>query len=379
MDIIFLSLFAGINIAFAIFSFYVSRKNDARRLYSLFSVFSFFSGIYFLLLAIEGILSVDIRWAIILCAAIYYGVFPWFILEFTKRKKQNYLWILSSVFALAFFVFVVYPQTGKFAIWQVLAHIGLIGLMVVTISSCIKFKRAGKRGANEFMIMCFLFVFLGLEEIITNYTGQKFLAKMVDGIIPLDIYPLLFTVVIGIRLSNDFNYKSRMETEQMKNNLNKKVIQLKEIEKQRLKAELNYKKQDLTNFGIEISRNKTFINSLYNNLIGIKENSKNDPDQFNDILKQIRSQLIIDKDFKYFHENVDKVNHKFISKLQKVYPSLTNNELHLASLLRLNLNTKEIATVKNISPDSVKVLRYRLRKKFNLSTPINLSQFLKDY
>lgn len=379
MDIIFLSLFAGFNIAFAIFSFYVSRKNSAKELYFLFGLFSFFSGIYFLLIAIERILNVEISWAIILCAAIYYGVFPWFIFEFTKRKKQNYLWILSSIFALAFFVFVIYPQPGKFAIWQVLAHLGLIGLMVVTISSCIKFKGDGQRGANEFLIMCVLFVFLGMEEIITNYTGQKFLTKIVDSIMPLDIYPLLFTAAIGIRLSSDFNYKNKMEMERMKNVLNEKEMQLKEIEKKRLEADLNFKKRDLTDFGIEISRKREYIQALLEKLVLLKNNTSIPVIELEELIRFTKAHVKIDRNLDYFHNNIDKVNHEFTSKLKENYPSLTNNELHLSSLLRLKLNTKEIANIKNISPDSVKVLRYRLRKKFDLLSTTSLTDFLSDF
>lgn len=92
-----------------------------------------------------------------------------------------------------------------------------------------------------------------------------------------------------------------------------------------------------------------------------------------------KSQQYIGQSFKKFHENVDMVNHEFMTKLKKNYPSLTNSELHLASLLRLELNTREIATVKNITPDSVKVLRYRLRKKIGLTKGTSLSEHLLNY
>jgi len=97
-----------------------------------------------------------------------------------------------------------------------------------------------------------------------------------------------------------------------------------------------------------------------------------------EILKIIKSRLIINKDLNYFNGNVKKINHEFVSKLKVAYPDLTPNEIHLASLLRIKLNTKEIAIIKNISPNSVKVLRYRIRKKMNLETSINLSEFLNS-
>jgi len=89
--------------------------------------------------------------------------------------------------------------------------------------------------------------------------------------------------------------------------------------------------------------------------------------------------LKIDKHLDYFHQNVEVVNHEFNAKLKELYPELTEGELHLASLLRLKLNTKEIARLKNISPDSVKVLRYRLRKKFLLTNKMNIVDFLQQF
>jgi DNA-binding CsgD family transcriptional regulator len=58
------------------------------------------------------------------------------------------------------------------------------------------------------------------------------------------------------------------------------------------------------------------------------------------------------------------------------YPDLNSNDLRLCALLKLNLDTKEIATIMDISPESVKVARSRLRKKLQLETSDNLSSFI---
>ena len=98
-----------------------------------------------------------------------------------------------------------------------------------------------------------------------------------------------------------------------------------------------------------------------------------------EVIRFTKTELKIGENLDYFHENIEMVNHEFNTKLKKKYPSLTESELHLSSLLRLKLNTKEIANIKNISPDSVKVLRYRLRKKFDLEKEMNLNEFLHDF
>ncbi len=378
MNTVILSLFSGINIAFAILSFFIWKNNKTQILYFFFGIFSLFSGLYFLLIGFSRVLQMDMFNSVILCAAIYYGIFPWLIFELIHKKENIYKYILSSIFALAFLVFLIDRGDGNFAVWQIISHLGLVGLFSVVIYAAVVFIKEKIKNANEFLALVILFIFLGLEEIITTYTGYKFLANYITWFTPLDIYPLLFTVIIGSRLSSDFYSKNKLKIKLMESELKEKQLQLVEIEKKRLKEELQFKSMDLTNFGIEITKNRDFIKTLQFKLKSIKKSEKIDFDSLQDVLKIIKSRLIINNELNYFNGNVEKINHAFNSKLKESYPSLTTNEIHLASLLRLNLNTKEIATIKNISPNSVKVLRYRLRKKLNLKTSDNLSEFLNE-
>lgn len=379
MDTLFLSLFSGFNISFAILTFSIWLRNKSQKVYLYFGVFSFFSGLYFLFKALSTSLEINIQWLVILCAGTYYAIFPWFVFEFIQRKTHKILWLLSSIFALAVLVFIIEPSDDQIPLWQKIAHIGLIGLMIITIYASFKLKKDEKPEANEFIFLTTVFVLLGTEEIVSLYSGNQFLLKYVRSTFLLDIYPILFTVAIGVRLSSDFYYKSKVELEVLKNALSEKRLQLKEIERIRLQDELYYNKRDLTDFGIEINRKREYAEKILGKLIDLKDNSASNPDEINEIIKYAKSQLQIGKSIDYFHKNVHKVNHQFMSKLKDSYPSLSNNELHLASLLRLNLNTKEIATIKNITPDSVKVLRYRLRKKFNLQKGTSLTAFLIDF
>ena len=58
------------------------------------------------------------------------------------------------------------------------------------------------------------------------------------------------------------------------------------------------------------------------------------------------------------------------------YPNVSNNDLRLMSLLKMNLSSKEIANILNISIEGVKKARYRLRKKLNLSTEESLQELV---
>jgi len=378
-NVILISQFSGFNIAFAILSIFIWKREKSQKLYGYFGVFSLFSGLYFLLSGLSIVFQFDIHIAIILCAAIYYGVFPWLIFELIDFKHSVVPFTLSSIFALAFLVLLIYPDESDYAAWQIIAHIGLLGLCIAVAYTSIVLKQKKIVGANSFMVLTIVFIFLGLEEIISRYSGHKFLTKYLTYMVPLDIYPILFTLIFGARLSVDFYSKNEIQIKLMKSELNEKQLQLTELEKLRLQQEIQFKNKDLTSFGVEITKNRAFIRSLHSKLLSLEKSEKNDFEDLSGILKTIKTQLLTYSDLNHFNENVKKVNHAFRAKLKESYPSLTPNEIHLASLLLLKLNTKEIAAIKNISPNSVKVLRYRLRKKLNLETSINLSEFLNNW
>ena len=79
---------------------------------------------------------------------------------------------------------------------------------------------------------------------------------------------------------------------------------------------------------------------------------------------------------KDFYERTELIHKDFHAKLEAAYPDLTELDKRLATLLRINLSSKEIASLMNIAPKSVEIARYRLRKKLNLSRNDNLNQFL---
>ncbi len=80
-----------------------------------------------------------------------------------------------------------------------------------------------------------------------------------------------------------------------------------------------------------------------------------------------------------FERNFDLIHEHFFRNLRKQYPSLTASDLKFCAFLRMNLSTKEISKVTNISVRGVETARYRLRKKFALPADQSLVQFLIDF
>ena len=66
----------------------------------------------------------------------------------------------------------------------------------------------------------------------------------------------------------------------------------------------------------------------------------------------------------------------FLKRLKEKYPTISPRELDLSTYLLMNMSTKEIAEIMNISSGGVELARYRLRKKLNLTKKENLTGFL---
>lgn len=83
-------------------------------------------------------------------------------------------------------------------------------------------------------------------------------------------------------------------------------------------------------------------------------------------------------DWDRFSASFDEINNDFLKKLKAKYPLLTNNDLKLCAYLQLNMSSKEIAQLLNISLRGVEISRYRLRKKLGVSTEVSISDFLNE-
>ena len=84
----------------------------------------------------------------------------------------------------------------------------------------------------------------------------------------------------------------------------------------------------------------------------------------------------LDADWEQFARHFDQVHSHFLKKVRQHYPQLTVKDHRLCAYLRMNLSSKEMASLMNISVRSVEVARYRLRKKLALESEVNLVEFM---
>ena len=136
-----------------------------------------------------------------------------------------------------------------------------------------------------------------------------------------------------------------------------------------LEEELVQKNKELTAYTVNFIRKNELINEIRENLKAIKASADGVTNlKVNALENQLREALQIDEDWEAFRRHFESVHHNFYSSLKSKHPDLSGNDLKLCTLARLNLDSKEMATMLGISPDSVKTARYRLRKKMGLAS-----------
>ena len=119
-----------------------------------------------------------------------------------------------------------------------------------------------------------------------------------------------------------------------------------------------------------INKNE-LLSSIKNDLIQTERDISKE-----EVVKIIDRGLSDNKDWEFFKEAFNNADKNFMDKIKKLHPDLTANDLKFCSYLRLNLTSKEIAPLLNISIRSVEIKRYRLRKKLNLLHEMNLVDYI---
>ena len=142
------------------------------------------------------------------------------------------------------------------------------------------------------------------------------------------------------------------------------------------KQEIEFKKKELTSQTLHLVQKNSFIQELKENL----ENLKNSPDkfkvEFRRLVMLLKKESASDKDWEVFKSYFSQVHDDFDNKLRNTYPEISEKEIRLASFLKMNLSTKEIADIFNVLPDSVLKSKYRLKKKLSLDKQTDLYDYL---
>ena len=189
---------------------------------------------------------------------------------------------------------------------------------------------------------------------------------------------LILTVVVFVSLRS--RAKKNRALYEAEKQIAQNKLQQKELEKQKVEEELQYKSRHLTEFALDIRQKNELSKEIKCQLDGIEftKISEENREKINELRTLISAHLQTSTDLDLFQQRVDEVNMNFNISLKKQFDELTENDLVLCGLLRLNLQNKEIASIRNVSDDAVKMARYRLRKKLNLTEDQDIAEFLRS-
>lgn len=154
-----------------------------------------------------------------------------------------------------------------------------------------------------------------------------------------------------------------------------KMINLKN---EKLAENIKHKNKELANSTMNIIKKNEFLTTLKQELQKIVElaSGSSAARKINKLIKAINKNMEEEDNWNVFEMHFDAVHENYLRRLKEKYPQLTPKDLRLCAYLKMNLSTKEIAPLLNISIRGVENSRYRLRKKLDLPSEENLTDFL---
>jgi DNA-binding CsgD family transcriptional regulator len=189
-------------------------------------------------------------------------------------------------------------------------------------------------------------------------------------------YILLLGVLIGLCIRNHLKRRKR----RMKRLLRIKQQQSQELKNELLEAELENKKNELVKQTSTLARKSLIMNTLIEELERQKSLMGDKyPNKLYLRMHSLMEKVLNDQnDWITFEYYFNSAHQTFIERLRRQYPDITTGDIRVCCLLRMNMSTKEIASILNVSVRAIELRRYRLRKRIGLDSDTNLADFLMN-
>lgn len=197
-------------------------------------------------------------------------------------------------------------------------------------------------------------------------------------------FALLVYCIIGFIGAYIINrsYKNHYQEQQEKLiEENNRLLEIKELEKEQelmrlkneqLQQEFENKNRELAVSTMNLIKKNELLSAIKDDLKKSSEDTKN----LKSVITTINKNINEDDTWDMFKEAFNNADKDFLKKIKASHPALTPNDLRLCAYLRLNLSSKEIAPLLNISVRSVEIKRYRLRKKMELPHELGLVEYI---
>ena len=156
---------------------------------------------------------------------------------------------------------------------------------------------------------------------------------------------------------------------------------IQELLNEKLEAELIYKNKELGLSTMHLVQKNETLDKLREELNKITKEVKDIEvkSKIKNLMSILTTDDHVEEDWNSFAINFDLVHTNFLKRMKETFPQLTPKDLKLCAYLKMNLSTKELAPLLNISVRGVEISRYRLRKKLELANDINLNDFMMNF
>jgi tetratricopeptide (TPR) repeat protein len=192
---------------------------------------------------------------------------------------------------------------------------------------------------------------------------QKQLTNRLTGVLAVSGFALLLLIFLA-RLRN--------RTIRQNKALHQQEQKIMLLENERLTQNLEFKSRELTAATVHLINKNEVLNELKGSLTRLGDKA---PD-LNQMVRKIKQNLNLDNDWDNFRRHFEDVHPDFFARLKSKFPALTPHEERLCAYLRINLNTKEISNMLNVTTAAVDKGRNRLRKKLDIAPEVNLTEFI---
>ncbi len=199
-----------------------------------------------------------------------------------------------------------------------------------------------------------------------------------ERLLTISSLAILLIILIVVFIVNRKVQQSKSRAACIERKLNEEKLKYQELEAERLTLELELKNKDLLTFAINLTKKFEFTDEMALRLQQLRRKNAIEKGDLTELITYVKSFQAVDHGLALFQNNVNEINSQFLWRLQEKYPELTQNEKELCLLIKLKLSSKDIATMKSITPESVNVLRSRLRKKMNLDVRDDLYAELEN-
>lgn len=172
-------------------------------------------------------------------------------------------------------------------------------------------------------------------------------------------------------------HKADLENSQLQSEQLKMELEHKQLQEKHLELELELGQKALAARMLQLIEKNKLLEALKNDISEIEEEVPGDMQKrVKKIVNQINYSFNHDKSWEDFRKSFEQIHSGFFDKLKEASPELTANDLRICALIRINLSSKDIASLLGISTDSLRVARYRLRKKLNIDQGGNLRKYI---